>query len=144
MANYPQKSLKLVQARPLRFGIPFGQAADPSLTTNSPMYVTGREELKQAILLRLLEAKGDWFFDEDFGLPWITRREKGIYGFLGAAPPLPTPLIEAFIREEMQKEVRIKRVQNFDIQFDAGERKITVSFDVIPVDEPPFRISVAV
>lgn len=134
----PKTSLKATQARPLRFAFTFDE------DHNRLELSEDRDELKQAILLRLLAAKGDWFFDRDLGLPWITRREFGVFGILGSMPAVSPQLVEAFIRDELEKEARVTATRNYDITFNEGTRSLEVAFDVIPIDEAPFRIETVI
>lgn len=69
-----------------------------------------RSELLQAVYLRAIAQKGDWFYDPDFGLPHIPHDKSPLgrgVAFLGMRPRMPFGLMEVLIRDEMSKELRI-------------------------------------
>jgi hypothetical protein len=131
----PKRAIKVVQARPLRIAIQYKPDG------SGPEIVEGRAELRQAILLRLLGAKGDWPINRFFGLPWVTRRKYGVSGFLGSRPPVPNELVEAWIRTEMKKERRLQGTENYEIKYINATLQLDVAFDAVPVDGSPFRVS---
>lgn len=106
---------------------------------------TGREELAQAVLLRLLEQKADWYFNPDFGLPWVDNFDAGVYGILGSKPAMSFGLIALFIRRELLKDRRIQALPRVDVDWENQNlRQVKATIDVIPVNEKPFRISTVI
>lgn len=112
---------------------------------NTLALATGREELKQSILLRAIEQKGDWFYDPDFGLPWVEHDRNPLgprFAILGSKPPKPMPMVELLVRGEMSKEKRgkITGVTAYPSNKPKRLYTIEVGFKGKPAD--PFRVVV--
>lgn len=144
----PNRDIRVFQVDNLKLAIPFetveGPAAIEGDNRNRPQTVRGRAELYQNILNRLITLEGTWFFDRRRGLPWINNREYGVFGILGSAPPVPVALVEAFIRQELDKEPRLKLTRNYEIYYTNPGRELSITFEVVPIDAEPFQVSTVI
>lgn len=124
------------------------QAFDLDFQNNSFVEVQKRAELRQAILLRALENKGDWYYNRDEGLPWIPHEFSTLgsdFAILGSKPPMPLPLIKLFINDEFNKERKRFTISELDVGVaDRPKRLYSASMNVIPVNEAPFRVVINV
>ena len=87
--------------------------------------ITGKEELEQAIWMRLKTNRGEWPFDTNYGYPWLELFRK-------KAPKdeFKTALIETVYQEE-----RIREIIRAEIKvLDRDKRKLNIYFEVVTTE----------
>lgn len=136
-----QRALKVAQVRPRVIDF----VREDTGKGSHFAIATGREELAQAILLRLMEQKADWYFNPDFGLPWVDNQDAGIHGILGSKPPMSFGLIALFIRRELLKDKRIRSLPTVDVGWENENlRQVFATIDVIPITGKPFQVATVI
>jgi hypothetical protein len=134
----PKRDIKIAELNPRMFDIAFTADGDFDVVEN-------REEWIQSLKLRLVEQKGDWFFDTSMGLPWIEHpRYRGPI-ILGTRPATDFELIKLFVIREIKKDPRVQRVEGTQVFWeDESVRKIRITTWVFPIDEEPFQLNLVV
>jgi phage baseplate assembly protein W len=82
--------------------------------------ITGKEELEQAIWMRLQTNRGEWIFDLEFGVPWMDLFESRA----------SAEEFQAAIEEELNKEDRVIEVINVAIEQDIENRKLDLGYEL--------------
>lgn len=80
--------------------------------------VSGKDELAQAVKMRILSDKGEWFQNEDFGLGYKEVTNKG----------KTKKDIEFAVREVVFQEERIVEVVFTRLEIDRANRSIDIRF----------------
>ena len=92
--------------------------------------ISDRENLKQAILLRLSTEKGEYFVS-DYG--------SELYSVVGKSfDQLLKNRIIGYVNETLLQEPRITSFEVLDVVFDSGKKQITVSISVLPEGETTY------
>lgn len=79
-------------------------------------------EIRQKIAVRLQFFKGEWFLDQNIGVPYFQA-------ILIKNPNLPT--IQSIYRQAIVSVPGVSDLRNFAFTFDAPARKLSVSFAVV-------------
>lgn len=85
------------------------------------VFTSGEEAIKQDIRARLLFFRGEWFMDEDIGLPYFTDILVKSPNFL---------VINSVIRTELENTPGVNEVKSLELTFDSNLRKLTVTWSV--------------
>ena len=98
--------------------------ADNNIVINNFDFATVEENdrVKQMLLIHLLTFKNEWFLDTEFGVPYIENI---------LTKPIDVPLIADILKSEIVKVADVTRITKFDIEVDAANRSIDVTFTVI-------------
>jgi len=83
-------------------------------------YKSSQLALNQNISTKLLEWKGDCFFDNDAGVDWKNRLEKRSQ----------IPFLQDEIRTVILKVDGVVEVTNLDLNFNSTSRNLTVNYSV--------------
>lgn len=90
------------------------------------------ETISQSISIRLKTLAGEWFLDENIGIPYLTK-------VLGKKPNL------AFLKQLISKEINaisgVKELSDFSFEEDAACRKITINFKAILFNQSIININ---
>lgn len=126
----PSKALKITRKTNLTWDLTFD--ADGHLDI-----IDGRAEWLQANFIGLIMQQGDWFFHRGWGLPWIDNPylPAGRSHIMGSKPPLDAQLIELYVRQQLNREGRNKRVNYVEASWeDYPRRHLKVEAEIIAVD----------
>lgn len=83
-----------------------------------PRVITGREQIAQAVGIRLRTWLSEWFLDLDHGIPYLT-------GVLGRRRP---EMVEALLRQHILSVRGVLSIERFTLQVDPQTRVATVDF----------------
>jgi len=81
--------------------------------------VTGLDLIRQRIKQRLLTIQGEWFLDTQIGIPWfdeVFRKRPN------------RDVVEGLIVSTIQETEGVEEVQEFELEFDAPQRRLSVRF----------------
>lgn len=89
-------------------------------------YVTGDDEVIQRVITRLERESGEWFLNEEAGLPWY----QGGRGILGSSLKNKS-VINQIIREKVQATEGVSRVSRMNTVFDSGTRQYAIYMQIV-------------
>lgn len=95
---------------------------DYSFGRNSQDFLSGADAVQQAIKTRLLLLLGEWWEDQEDGLPFF----ESIAGALGANPQVKRN-IDSLIRERILGTKEVQSIDSFESVFDRASRQFSVS-----------------
>lgn len=91
------------------------------------------EEVEQALRIELKTLQGEWFLDEQVGIPYFTE-------ILGQKPHKLTLL--GIFREAILKVKGVAELTQIDVKYDAHCRAVTVDFEVKLTDGSRMKLYV--
>lgn len=100
---------------------------DLSVENFDLVLLTGRDAVRQQILVKLKLWRGEWFLDTEFGTPWLQEVLGKQLSLSGVIAALQTSILE------VNGTIRF---QTFDYNFDRRERKLSVNFIVETIYGP--------
>lgn len=95
---------------------------DVKLVDGDEVLATGIDAVKQAVLQELSIYRGEWFLDEETGLPMFEQ-----ILVTGGNEPTTLAAVQATIRQAVLLAPGVKTVEKFTISYDADTRRISVS-----------------
>ena len=94
---------------------------DIEISDNTLKIITDIEEIAQLLKTRLKLYRGEWFLNTTVGVPWLQE----ILGKVNTKNG-----IESIIKDEILKTPGVKSLEAFELDIDASERLLTVTFKV--------------
>lgn len=95
---------------------------DIYLTDYEPTMSAGIDQVRQRLLVRLKLFMGEWYLDEEAGLPYYKD-------VLTASPKLA--LVEAVFRKEILSLPEIEALTAFEMTYDGSARQLGIDFTAI-------------
>lgn len=83
-------------------------------------WIRGAEAIAQRILVRLRWFKGEWFLDENQGIPYFQV-------LLGVKSP-DIALVSGLLRRAILSTPGVARVQSLDLSYDSSTREASLAF----------------
>lgn len=105
---------------------------DLDVTNGEISLVIENDAITQHLLIRLRTFLGEWFLDEDAGMPYFEE-------FLIKNPS--NLIMEARIKEAILETPGIETVNSLDFVFDAATRAMTISFEAGLADNTTFTFN---
>ena len=89
---------------------------------------TSSQQIKQRLYLRLFTNQGEWVFNTQLGIPWITAGKEMQILAKGSES-----FTEAIIRKVILETEGVQKINSFDISYDpiSREGKINVKVQII-------------
>lgn len=92
---------------------------DLDVSTGTLQIITGPEEIAQKLRIRLRFVRGEWFADENAGIPYFDE-------IFVKNPSFEA--IQAIYRQAITTCPGVAGIENFTMVFDAATRKLSLSF----------------
>lgn len=99
---------------------------DLDLTTGQAQIVSDAAEVAQRIRIRLRTFLGDWFLDEDLGIPYLQE-------IIGQKRRFAVERASALLRAEILDTPGVLEIVLFTLDFDAATRTLTVTFQATTI-----------
>lgn len=103
-----------------------GAPADIYFVDNGLAVVRDNEAVGQHVEQRLMAYEGEWFLDNEVGLPWIQEILGGVYD---------PSLAESVIKAEILDTAGVAEITSFSVRFDLATRGLGAYSIVIITDE---------
>lgn len=92
---------------------------DLDITGGTWTFIAGLEAVRQAIRIRLLTVRGEWFLDASLGTPWLTEIFK-------KTPNIPA--LQSVFRSRILGTPGVKSVDRITLTFNRQARTLRVDF----------------
>lgn len=89
-------------------------------------YVTGDDEVIQRVITRLERETGEWFLNEEAGLPWYQNGN----GILGSNMRVKG-VVNQLIRDKVQDTEGVSRVSRMNTTFDNITRQYAIYMQIV-------------
>jgi hypothetical protein len=100
---------------------------DLMLVNGNLVIASGDDAVRQAVLCRLLLFKGEWFMNEDIGIPYLGKTNDDRTSILGQKNPNMNMIKEVF-RQAILNSPGIATVESISASLDRSTRLLTISF----------------
>ena len=100
-----------------------------------PVEVVDDEAAQQNVLMRMRTNRGEWFWNMEFGVPWLDRSENSLGSILGE--PVGEGVQQALIIvSEAQEAPGVEDIVDFDFEYEPVNRvyELTIVTDVFDFD----------
>lgn len=103
--------------------------ANGDIVTSGDLFVTGKEETRQACICRLRLFLGEYFLDATDGTPWFQS-------ILGKTS---RDIAEANIKQRILSTKGVMALNTFDMDSDTKNRKFTVTATITDINNEQFE-----
>jgi len=102
---------------------------DISWANGDRVMVTGADQVKQEILIRLRLFRAEWPFAPDDGVPyWQQVFDKAVDDYTGGRQGSSARLIESVFRQEILAVDSVEAITEWEMVIDAATRHMTLDF----------------
>lgn len=95
---------------------------DLDITNGKLSFTTGLEAIRQHLAIKLQIAKGEWFLNQEVGVPYFEKIFQ---------KPANFEVVSSVFKTEILETPGVTELLSFEMDFDANTRELSISFKAL-------------